>query len=105
MPRGGPPGVVVADKGINAAVHSQKLYLAEARGSACKGDFGGIALGAKVGVQHDQVVLVPTEMPLQAAVPGAPEPPTPPGFVPGSNSTYKAMYPNLPKGVYKAPWL
>ena len=48
---------------------------------------------------------MPTEMPVQAAVPNAPEPSTPPGFVPGSNSTYKAMYPNLPKGVYKAPWL
>ena len=48
---------------------------------------------------------MPTEMPLQAAVPFAPEPSTPPGFVPGSNSTYKAMYPNLPKGVYKAPWV
>ena len=48
---------------------------------------------------------MPTEMPVQAAVPNAPEPSTPPGFVPGSNPTYKAMYPNLPKGVYKAPWL
>ncbi|MGB1596845.1 MAG: hypothetical protein ACPIOQ_29070 [Promethearchaeia archaeon] len=61
--------------------------------------------GSAVPMQMPMQMPMATEMPLQAAVPNAPEPMMMAGFVPGSNSAYKAMYPTLPKGVYKAPWV